>query len=91
MSRLLEIAAGWYNMINSTRPLQEMARARLEVCEECPEKVELNGLAAAVISLANSANSVADNSKPIYRCGICGCALSAKALSPDSSCPLGKW
>lgn len=87
MSRLLEIASGWYNMIRATPELQEMAKERLTICDSCPAREELTGATADVISIATRTQTGA----VLYRCGKCGCPLSAKTLSPASHCPLGKW
>lgn len=84
MNKLVEIAQGWFNFIHAPIGHKEMALARLAICETCPYKQELNYAAASVISLVSPDSST-------YKCSKCGCALSAKALSPGSICPDGKW
>lgn len=84
MGTLTEIATGWFNFINAPQGHREMALTRLAKCEYCPYKEELGYAAASIISLARPGSS-------IYKCGRCGCALSAKVLSPGSICPDGKW
>lgn len=84
MSRLIEAAEGWFNFITSTKGHKEVALSRLAICDKCPHKLELNYLAAAVLSVAKPGSST-------YKCGKCGCPLSAKVLSMESQCPDDRW
>lgn len=88
MSKFLEIAHGWYNYINSSPSVQLLAEDRIKECDDCPERGEMSFVAAAIISLVGPG---VHESRPLYQCNKCGCPLSAKVMSPESKCPLGKW
>ena len=86
MSKLKEIIDGWANLTRDKfgrldEQTKLMAKDRLHKCDSC---------------LMRSGN-ICDPSKRINHMITneivrgCGCNLSAKTLSPDSSCPAGKW
>lgn len=88
LSKFLEIAHGWQNYISANPAVRELANRRLEECNMCPQRGEMNIVAASVI---RSVGPSSQESKPMYQCNNCGCPLAAKVMSPESRCPIGKW
>lgn len=81
---LKEIAKGWVNFVIQPDDLKALAAERLEICDACPHKKQLNSVGQAIITTINSQAST-------YLCDICGCPLAAKSINSGSPCPLGKW
>lgn len=79
------IISGWANLtlkeLNLLSPqIRELGEKRLKICDSCPVRT----------------GNICDPKKTILnkngdRVRGCGCQLSAKALSPGSKCPAGKW
>lgn len=84
MSKLVNIARGWYNYATQSAENRQLAIKRLEICDTCPEKTQLTGLGQVLVGAVNKAGST-------YRCGACGCPLAPKVFSPAETCPLQKW
>jgi hypothetical protein len=82
--KLRDIAQGWVNFIIQPDDLKELGRTRLEICDSCPHKKQMNSLGAMLVGAINEQGST-------YLCGLCGCPLAAKSVSSGSECPLGKW
>ena len=86
MGQINEILTGWANnakaklgtLDNETRI---MGVNRMMICDDCPMRV----------------GNRCDTNRWGYHVKTgeskrgCGCYLSAKTLSPESECPLGKW
>lgn len=78
------IIAGWANLAFSTPAVEQLAIKRAKICAECP---------SATVSGTYSIIAPDNKTKAIkgMKCGVCGCALSAKVRATNDSCPLGKW
>lgn len=83
---LSNILTGWGNLVLDTfhlldPDLQKEAEARLSQCNTCEMRID------------NTCNKrqFGTHVKTGEKVRGCGCHLAAKALDPDSSCPLGKW
>jgi hypothetical protein len=61
-----------------------MIVARLEICDTCPLKKELNPAGLAIVKALNSEGST-------YVCGACGCPLASITAAPDYKCKENKW
>lgn len=82
--KLVEIAQGWVNFIIQPNDIKQEATKRLAICDGCPRKRQLDNLGNLIITTINSQGNT-------YVCELCGCPLAAKTMSPNTSCPLGKW
>tara|TARA_B100000900_G_scaffold413742_1_gene438456 strand:+ start:1269 stop:1670 length:402 start_codon:yes stop_codon:yes gene_type:complete len=85
-SQLEQIFVGWGNYVKShfvslSPELQEMSEKRLKECDSC--HMRNGGMCAPSRQGKHVVTGQMVNG--------CGCKLAAKALSPDSQCPLGKW
>ena len=85
-SQLEQIFTGWGNYIKShfvdlSPDLKEEGEKRLKICHTCDMR---NG---GTCSTQRMGKHVVTGE---LKKG-CGCRLAAKALSPGSECPLGKW
>ena len=86
VDQVKEILTGWGNVFlnefNSLNPnTKAEAERRLKICESCPVR------SGRVCSKMKEGNNVITNQLTVG----CGCNLRAKAASPASKCPLGKW
>jgi hypothetical protein len=72
-----QILEGITNSLIRDEFVEDVAKARLEVCDGCPNK-DIEGT-----------KCVMPGSKPC--CGLCGCSLTFKTRSLSSECPDGKW
>jgi hypothetical protein len=82
MSSLRNIAEGWFNMAMDRH--RELALSRLEKCDSCPYKTQMNMAGQVIVSTINHKNS-------IYYCASCGCPLEPKTRVPSERCPEGNW
>lgn len=84
--KLTAIASGWYHYITGGSAIRKLMQERLEVCDGCPNKVQLSETGAFLLRAVNQAASV-------YQCGICNCPLSPMTADPKHHCPLSnpKW
>ena len=85
-SQIEQILVGWGNYVKSrfvelSPELKEMGQKRLEICAPCDMR---NG---GTCSTTRQGKHVITGQIATG----CGCHLAAKALSPGSVCPLGKW
>lgn len=79
LERLKNIAEGWKNTIVRDDNVEEIAKARLLICERCPK---------------HSKNAKAQGYKSIRtddHCTECGCPLVSKTRCVSCDCPLKKW
>jgi hypothetical protein len=81
-----QILTGWGNLVKShfvelEPELKAEGQKRLEICNSCPMRI--NGTCSTSRQGRHIKTGVMMNG--------CGCRLAAKALSPGSECPLGKW
>lgn len=83
---LVNIAVGWYRVIsgNITAEQKAMAAQRLDACDSCPHKLQMNAAGELLMGLVNQPDNT-------FYCGQCGCPLAAKVVSTDSKCPIGRW
>jgi len=84
LKALSHIARGWYNFSKATPYIRELMSQRLEICDSCSYKQQLNAAGKKIVRMINEDGS-------LYKCGKCNCPLSAKTADPSSSCPIGKW
>ena len=85
-SKIEQILTGWGNFVKShfvdlEPSLKEQGQIRLEICDGCDMR---NG---GTCSTQKEGRHVVTGEMVRG----CGCRLAAKALSPSSRCPLGKW
>lgn len=86
MSKISEIVEGWANLVKDSFNLldeetKSLARVRMLKCDVCPLRIHN--------TCSTSREGV--NIKTGEKVSGCGCQLSAKTMSPQSKCPLGKW
>ncbi len=86
MSQIIEILEGWGNVIkdqfNAVDPVTKaISKKRLQFCDDCSLR-QGNTCSPQIYGYHIKTNE---------RKNGCGCNISAKTLSPSSSCPLGKW
>ncbi len=86
MINISHILEGWGNRIKDEfnlldKETKNLSLERLLICDTCSIRSENS------CSSTKSGNHIKTGE---LRYG-CGCNLSAKALSPKSECPLGKW
>lgn len=84
LDNLINIAEGWYNFLNADFHTQQMMKYRLNICDNCPNKVQMSPLGKKIITSIHEEGST-------YRCKKCACPLSTKTASPKAKCPEGKW
>lgn len=96
MSKLKEIKDGWINhfkdLLGNLDPeIKKEAEKRIAICEECP--IRSNFICDPKKKGKAEKNLIYNGvkrTKGLFYKG-CGCPIKAKAKSPDSLCPLGKW
>ena len=72
-----EITSAWWDSYFADDNQKELAKERLNICEECP-------------SLEQKFKQI--KKLTISFCGECGCPISKKIFSNKfNPCPLGKW
>jgi len=71
------ILEGVKNSIIRDELVEDIARMRYDICDEC-EHIDVKGKKCAV-----------KGTQPC--CAECGCSLQFKTRSLSSECPLGKW
>lgn len=86
MSKIEEIASGWYNVakkaIGKESPeVKALALSRIRICEKCEVR-------SGVICDPSITTTHAVTGEPVKGCG---CPLTAKIRSKNSKCPAGKW
>lgn len=84
MDSLLHIARGWFEFAQARPYIQELMKRRLEICDSCENKVQMSAVGKMIVGLINDKAST-------FRCGKCGCPLSALCANPASKCKLKKW
>ena len=85
-SKIDQILTGWGNYVKShfvelAPDLKAEGQKRLEICDPC--EMRNNGTCSTGRQGAHIVTGKLTKG--------CGCRLAAKALSPGSVCPLGKW
>jgi len=85
-SQLEQILTGWGNLVKShfvslSPDLKAEGEMRLKICNNCEMRQ------GGTCSTQMEGTHVVTGQKVRG----CGCRLAAKALSPGSVCPLGKW
>ena len=85
-STIEQILTGWGNLVKShfvdlNPELKAESESRLKICNSCD--MRSGGTCAP--------NKEGKHIKTGKMTRGCGCRLAAKALSPNSECPLGKW
>ncbi len=86
MSQIIEIIEGWANVIkdqfDAVDPVTKaISKKRLQECDDCSLR-QGNTCSPQIYGYHVITNE---------RKNGCGCNISAKTLSPQSQCPLGKW
>lgn len=84
MTSLSTIAAGWFTFAKQPEELKGVIKARLDTCDSCDDKTQMNDLAQVVVSIINEKGST-------YKCGQCGCPLASSTASMPYACVAGKW
>ena len=85
-SQISQILTGWGNLVKShfveLEPgLKAQSEHRLLICNSC--KMRSGGTCSPTMEGKHVVTGETKRG--------CGCRLAAKALSPGSQCPLGKW
>jgi hypothetical protein len=86
MSQIREILTGWGNLAldklgKLDESTQQLAARRMLKCDGCHMR---NNNTCDPTRTGTHIHTLQEHKG-------CGCNLSAKTLSPDSECPLGKW
>lgn len=81
---LTNIAQGWFNYIEGSPETKQRMYKRLQICDGCEFKVEMDAFGKALVQSINSKSST-------FKCGKCNCPLSAAAASPHKKCDMGLW
>jgi hypothetical protein len=86
MSKIREIIEGWANVVkdhfDAVDPqTKELSKKRLLYCDICNIR-QGNNCSPHIFGYHEVTG---------YRVSGCGCNISAKSLSRNSECPLGKW
>jgi len=84
MDKLTDIAHGWTEFIKGRPYTRELMNKRLAICDTCPNKRQMTGAGKIIVQLINDKANT-------FKCGECGCPLSALCANPSSKCKLGKW
>jgi hypothetical protein len=84
MSKLTDIARGWYLFAKANPKDKPLILERLEICDECPSKEQISEFGEHFLHAINKTSSV-------YKCGHCQCPLAPKAADPLGKCPIHKW
>lgn len=84
MSKLTNIAEGWYNYLVGAAYTRKLMRSRLAICDDCPSKAQVSKLGQVLAKGLNLEDST-------YMCKKCSCPLGAKTAATKETCPLGKW
>lgn len=71
----VNIAMGVINLTFESKEIEDIARPRLEICQQCPLKIEL-------VKVMN---------KSVYQCTKCNCLIELKARVKTEVCPVNKW
>ena len=96
LSKIKEITSGWANLVlDRFEVLDEETKKeglrRTSICDTCPMRVsntcDPTKTGKAVLTFWYGKEERHANQE--YNG--CGCNVLAKALSPNSQCPLGKW
>lgn len=78
MLDIKEISEAWWNSYFATQEKKEIAKNRLEICQDCPSMTTVLQKMGKKLSVS--------------LCGECGCPISKKIFSPKyNACPLKKW
>lgn len=85
MLDLVNIARSWFDFIKGDSYTKLMMQKRLAVCDQCPEKVQINKAGQLIMNVLNN------DPDAVYQCAKCGCPLMAKTAGSLNECPLGKW
>jgi|TARA_B110000240_G_scaffold196454_1_gene248661 hypothetical protein len=85
-STIDQIMTGWGNLVKShfvdlEPELKKESERRLKICDGCD--MRSGGTCSTNKETAHLKTGVMTRG--------CGCRLAAKALSPESECPVGKW
>ena len=85
-SNIDQIMTGWGNLVKShlvdlEPELKKESERRLKICDGCD--MRSGGTCSTNKETAHLKTGVMTRG--------CGCRLAAKALSPESECPVGKW
>lgn len=83
---LVNILTGWGNLIKNRfdilpEQIKKEGEKRLLICDTCPLRTGNNC----------DPSKIGINIETGQERRGCGCKLSAKALDPNSECPLSKW
>lgn len=74
------IIEGWKNTVFKKPDVEEVATARMEICNKCVKQ-----------SVNAKAISGYSSVRPDIHCVECGCPLMSKTRALSASCPLNKW
>lgn len=84
IKKFKEIANGWKNIAFLSPAVEELAKARAQICSQCPYAVE-----------AKWTQALGDKIEEINgrKCELCGCPLSAATRSVSKKCAFNppKW
>jgi hypothetical protein len=78
---LFDIGRGWFEFIKGTPSQKVLMAKRLDICDVCPHKEQLNVLTKTLVKTVNENGN-------LYLCGICHCPLAGKTSLPSAFCPI---
>lgn len=86
MSKINDILLGWANLIKDAfgqlePAIKKIAEERLNICHICD--IRLDGMC--------DPRKTGIHIETGHLKRGCGCNIAAKAMNPNSKCPLGKW
>lgn len=76
---LVAIASSWYEFAKGDPETKNRMSRRLEICDSCPNKVQMDSFGKKIMSNINHPDA-------IYKCGKCSCPLVALASGKNNSC-----
>ena len=81
---LIRIGQSWGNYIQGSQETKKLMEYRLEKCDSCPHKKQMNALGEFLVTMINSEAST-------FKCGLCGCPLAGLTAHPGNSCKDNRW
>lgn len=86
--KMQNIYEGWSKALELVKVGEEnkkLAKARVEICIECPHAEEhwLKKIVAGSLQVDKVGSGIG--------CSLCGCPVNEKALVIDEQCPISKW
>lgn len=82
MAKLTNILKGWGNYVFPKKEVEQLAKARAEICARCPHAEKGKYEVIREGRIREIAGMI---------CSLCACPLSTKLRSPEETCPINRW